>query len=111
MNATTSPPNQRASDGPDDLDHLLGRFFRGEVPSPWPTLAAPVKSPISNSGSSSLSAGRMALAASVAALLAGGWFLSGRLPSDAPAGSLDNSSATVPHGLRIHGTQPANPQR
>jgi hypothetical protein len=106
MIATTSSSNQRAGDGPNDIDRVLGEFFRSEVPNPWPSLAAPVKAPTSRVESSSLSAGRMALAASIAALLASGWFLSGRLPSPAPsAGSPDSGSATVPRGLRTGGTQ------
>jgi hypothetical protein len=107
MIANASPPNQRAGDGPEDIDRLLGTFFRSEVPNPWPQLAVPVKTLRFPVASRSLSSGRMALAASVAALLAGGWFLSGRLPGPVPsAGSLDNGSATVPSELRtapVHG--------
>jgi hypothetical protein len=111
MIANASLPNQQADDGPDDLDRLLGEFFRNEVPSPWPPLAAPVKTPVSRVGFGSWWTGRMALAASVAALLVGGWLLSGRLPGPVPTGSLDNGSATVPSVLRNGGVQPSHRQR
>jgi hypothetical protein len=104
MTASTSPPNQRAGDGPEDIDRLLGAFFRAQAPNPWPQLAAPIKTPRAPAGSMTLSGGRMALAASVAALLAGGWLLSGRLPNLAPsAGTPDNGAATLPRDMR---TQP-----
>jgi hypothetical protein len=112
MIANTSPTGQQGGDGPEDIDRLLGTFFRGEVPNPWPPLAAPVTTtPVSKLSSSSLSAGRMVLAASIAALFIGGWFVSGRLPGPAPTGSLDNGAATVPHDLRPGGTQPSHRQR
>ncbi|HEY1379622.1 MAG TPA: hypothetical protein VGF55_22655 [Gemmataceae bacterium] len=103
MNATTSP----ISDGPDDLDRRLGAFFHGEVPTPWPTLKAPVTTPVQVRGGT-LTAGRLALAASVAALLAGGWLL-GRLPGPPAAGSLDNGTATVPMDLRPGDSHPMTP--
>jgi hypothetical protein len=106
MTATTSPPTNRSGDGPDEIDRLLGDFFRGEVPTPWPTLRAPVASPVRPRTRESLRSGRLALAASVAALLVGGWLLGGRLPNLPPdAGSLDNSKATLPRELRP-GTPP-----
>jgi hypothetical protein len=108
MIATTSPTNRR---GPDDLDDLLGRFFRGEVPTPWPETPAPVITPAVSHRPAARSAGRVALAASVAALLAGGWFLSGRLPAPAPsAGSLESGGAVVPSTLR-NGALPSHPHR
>jgi hypothetical protein len=103
MIATSSPPSQQAGDGPDDIDRMLGKFFRSEVPAPWPPLSVPVKMPARQYSSGTLSTGRMALAASVAALLAGGWFVSGRLSGPMPAtGSLENGAATVPANLRTN---------
>src|SRR5207247_4249060 len=69
MNPTTSPP---PTDGhpPENLDRLLSVFFRGEVPSPWPTLKAPVTLAAPRTAGI-LPASRLALAASVAALLLG----------------------------------------
>jgi hypothetical protein len=109
MNATTSPPNQSPGRGPDEVDRLLTAFYAAEVPTPWPALAAPSVVPIRGRGG--LSAGRMALAASVAALLAGGWFVSGRLPMAPEPVSLDGMKATVPSDLRPSSTLPTPPAR
>jgi len=112
MNVTTSPAN-RPGDGPEEIDRLLAAFYSGEVPTPWPDFRAPVVSVGRRRGTGSLSAGRMALAASVAALLAGGWYLSGRLPVAPPNPlSLDSGNAVVPSELRA-GTSPlpAPPRR
>jgi hypothetical protein len=105
MNVTTSPAN-RSGDGPEEIDRLLAAFYSGEIPTPWPDLRAPVVTAVHGRGAGSLSAGRMALAASVAALLAGGWYLSGRLPMAPPNPlSLDAGNAVVPSDLRP-GTSP-----
>jgi hypothetical protein len=99
MNPTTSPP-QTDGHPPEDLDRQLSAFFRGEVPSPWPLLKAPV-SPAVPRTAGILPTSRLALAASVAALLLGGWFVSTRLPGlPGPAGSLEAGSASVPKELR-----------
>ncbi len=109
MTPTTPPSHHAAGDGPDDLDRRLRAFFRREVPSPWPTLIAPA-GPTPARGSRSLTAGRMALAASITALLAGGWLLSGRLPGRQPsAGSLETGTATVPMDLRPGDSHPMPP--
>jgi hypothetical protein len=106
MIASTSPLRANA---PDDGERQLIEFFRGEVPAPWPAAPMPVRPTVAFRHSSPLSGGRLALAASVAALLIGGWFLSGRMPSPAPGGSLDDTKATVPSNLR-GGATPANPR-
>jgi hypothetical protein len=100
MNATTAPPS--AGDlAPDDLDHLLSAFFRAEVPSPWPRLKAPLATPAVRPSESPLAASRLVLAASVAALLAGGWTLSAWLPDPPTAdGASHPGGATVPKELR-----------
>jgi hypothetical protein len=68
-----------------DLDQLLSDFFRSKMPHPWPepampdeqpkTLPLPARKPMPRRSSWP---SRFALAASVALLLAGGWFLSGK---------------------------------
>jgi len=64
--------------GPDELDILLGKFFRAQMPHPWPRLTAPITDtpPISSWWMRSRS--RLALAASVAILIVGSWWLAGR---------------------------------
>jgi hypothetical protein len=107
MNASTPPQGQPpAGDGPlDDLDRRLRAFFRSQVPSPWPRLRAPATVA---RGRGPLPASRLALAASVAALLAGGWLLGHRLPSPpAPGGVLQDDTAKVPPELRRSADHPA----
>src|SRR5206468_3382357 len=104
MNPTTSPA--QTGHPPEDLDRLLRAFFLAKMPSPWPVLKAPVSLATARTAGV-LPASRLALAASVAALLLGGWFVSNRLPGlPGPAGSLDAGSATVPKELRRTPPQP-----
>jgi hypothetical protein len=74
----------------DDLDQMLRAFFQAEMPNPWPSAPEaapqPVLLPAAKSGASGLSPltrSRLALAASVALLVAGPLFLAGR--QDKPA--------------------------
>jgi hypothetical protein len=103
MNLLDAPP-EPSSD--DDLDRLLTTFYRAEMPHPWPKLAPPLRvRPATVEGDprrSVLTHSRLTLAASVAALVAGGWLLSGRLPVAAPGPgvSLEGGSAKVPKELR-----------
>jgi len=78
----------------DDVDRLLSDFFRAELPNPWPAAPVPDEQPQSlplstrkpmQRGSALRS--RFALAASVALLLIGGWFLSGKFEDVSGAGS------------------------
>lgn len=82
---------------PDDLDGLLRSFFRSEMPDPWPTMTAPaIENPTPTWWSRSRS--RLALAASVALLLVGSWFLSASAPEyTAPvvSGPRDTSSGNA----------------
>ena len=108
MNQTSSPPSAGGLP-PEDLDRLLSAFFRGEMPSPLPRLKAPTV-PVVARRAGILPTSRVALAASVAALLAGGWYLSTRLPAlPGPAGSLNNGTATVPKELRRAPDRPLPP--
>ncbi len=66
----------------DDLDGLLGEFFRSEMPHPWPDTPetdeqpAILSLPLTPRRSRSLFRSRLALAASVAFLLAIPWVIS-----------------------------------
>jgi hypothetical protein len=62
----------------EDIDGLLTRFFRSEVPKPWP--AAPTASGMAIPDAASGSRGgraRLTLAASVAAILVACWAVAG----------------------------------
>jgi len=88
---------------PDKVDRLLTDFFRAELPSTWPE-APPIRTatPVTRRGRDSLSHSRVALAASIAAMLIGGWLLSGRMsaPLNRPA-SFEDTTATRPAEMRL----------
>ena len=77
-----------------DLDGLLSDFFRSELPKVWPgpptsdeqpkTIPLAARKPFSRW---SAVRSRLALAASIALLLAGGWFLSGKFEDVSGSGS------------------------
>lgn len=76
----------------DPLDALLRSYFRSEMPRPWPASPQCRRLAPRRDGTNRFSvSSRLALAASVALLLIGGWLLSGRLtgpevPSVGPMG-------------------------
>ncbi len=69
----------------DDLDGLLRKFFKSQLPQPWPAPQARVSVTSSKryAVGRSLVRGRWALAASVALLFLGSWLLPNRLTPDA----------------------------
>jgi len=86
----------------DDLDRLLSDFFRSELPHPWPEAKIPDEQPKSlparkSSPRWATFRSRFALAASIALLLVGGWFLSGRFEEVPGSGSLGNRNEATPH--------------
>src|SRR5262245_15171542 len=86
-----------------DLDRLLSDFFRSEMPHPWPeltipdeqprTLPLPARKPMPRRSSWR---SRFALAASIALLLAGGWFLSGKFAGISRSGGTFNRPSATP---------------
>jgi hypothetical protein len=65
----------------DKIDPLLRAFFRAEIPDPWPAApATPEPTPHVVRRRGSLWRSRLALAASVARLVIGQWFLAGAFP-------------------------------
>jgi len=95
--------SQRADgQGPDALEHLLRDFFQAELPRRFPLPALPVvERPASSWWTRSRS--RLALAASVALLVAGSWWLAGRtLAPSTPTIGLhgDKDSGTAGVGVR-----------
>ena len=65
-----------------ELDAMLRDFFRAEMPDPWPTLRLPASSSLASRRSGSVQfRSRSALAATVALLAAGSFFLARGLPT------------------------------
>jgi hypothetical protein len=88
---------------PDKFDRLLTQFFRAELPATWPKAPRTrSKSSLARPGADPLSHSRFVLAASIAAILIGGWLLAGRLsaPPHRPA-SFDETTATRPPEMRL----------
>jgi hypothetical protein len=80
----------------DELDRLVGAYFRAELPAKWPAAPRPVEKIAYRSAPPAVDPSvksRWALAASVAMLLGGCWYLSGHL----------NDGKTKP-GLNLEGT-------
>ena len=70
-----------------DIDAVLGAFFKGEMPRPWPAFQPPRGRilPFRPAKPSRFARGsRLALAASVLLLLLCGWLLSDKFPGPAP---------------------------
>jgi hypothetical protein len=69
---------------PDELETLLSSYFRAEMPAPWPApplMRATPQQPAAARTARGLTRSRMALAASVALLIAGTVAMPGRSPS------------------------------
>jgi hypothetical protein len=87
MYAFERPPVDLPNDGrpADDLDGLLREFFRAQLPEPWPAFRFPSKSStLPLTAPPSRWAGlrsRFALAATVALLVLGSFFVSDLLPT------------------------------
>jgi hypothetical protein len=85
MNVVQPPPMQPG----DDLDGLLRKFFRRQLPNPWPPprLLSDVSSCQRRpANGQNLMRSRWTLAASVALLLFGSWLLPNRFTTDARTG-------------------------
>ncbi len=97
---------------PDDLDDLLRRFFRSELPDPWP--APPQLSPASRAQGQQPPqpprrrwfprSSRLALAAAISFFLAGYLALVGAFPTSAP--SRESIRPTTGHNDRIREVVP-----
>lgn len=85
----------------DDLDRLLSDFYRSQLPRPWPKppVAGEQTEPRPHSARKPMQRwsalrSRLALAASIALLLAGSWFLSGTFADvSGSGGSYKNEEA------------------
>lgn len=91
----TSPTNSnRQSEG---VDRMVGDYFRSEMPNPWPVAPQPwaEKAVLSASATHSTSRSRWALAASVAVLVGGCWYLSGHLTDGRKRPDMMNLNGTA----------------
>jgi len=99
----------------DDLDALLGAFYRAQLPTPWPAFQAPARSRTLPLRPDSVRpwpvlASLLALAASVALLLLGFWLLPGaRRPEGVKLRGIGGSEAR-PGGLLAPGATPSGTQ-
>jgi hypothetical protein len=97
------PPNLSPRSGPpDDLDRVLGRFFKAQVPQPFPTLrlpepSRPAPARVLASGDTGYRS-RLTLAVSAALLLGGGLYLSGQFAPAPHPGIGDKATATGEKG-------------
>jgi hypothetical protein len=90
------------------LDRMLSAFFKAELPSPFPALKMPSRAElplpaVSPSGSRApLSNSRLSLAASVALIIGGCWYLSGQItnPVERPSLGKGDDSAKLPSELQ-----------
>jgi hypothetical protein len=88
MNIFERPSPEHASPGrsADEVEGLLREFYRAEMPDPWPQLRPPTEQPSSAAPAPwrgwGLLRSRLALAASVALLVAGHLALAHSVPGD-----------------------------
>jgi len=103
----------RNSPSGDELDALLGAFFKAEKPDPWPAFQAPQSRPqllpfrpaSAPARSWQVLATRAALAASVTLLLLGSWLLPGSLPTPRNGGTIPTEGeGTAGRNILPHGT-------
>ena len=100
---------------PDELDALLSAFFRAEMPNPFPAFKAP-KAPPAPANWLVRSRSRLALAASIAALIAASWWMAGRnaeyvTPITVPStgsGTAEKVGPPQPEKMQPNKTAPAN---
>jgi hypothetical protein len=104
--------------GSDELEGVLREFFRAQLPDPWPALMVPSEPPAKVALARpvprpwTLARSRVALAASVALLLVGSWWLLGQVSSDptswaARADFTETDQATLVRPAKIRTNRPA----
>ncbi len=92
---------------PEAVDRLLGDYFKAQMPKQWaaprPAGARPAAAPATDT----LTPSRWALAASVALLIGGGWFVTQFADNGKPKNTtnLDDGTANVKH-LKDLGKKP-----
>ena len=94
MNTNSNHPTRPEN----DIDRVVGEFFRSQLPRPWPAAPKPwvEKASLSTPSARAASRSRWALAASVAVLVGGCWYLSGHLTNgrERPDTNFDGTADT-----------------
>jgi hypothetical protein len=107
-------PRERPTDG--DLDGLLHKFFRAQMPDPWPAWQSPERSPTaqrrSAAGGRTLRVGRAVLAASLLVLLIGQLAFTRLAPEARPGQAADPADSRELEATRpqIGSPQPRPPR-
>jgi len=106
--------NQLPTPSGDQVDRLLTAYYRSEMPANWPNAPEPwatPATPATGRKSHSQSRSRWALAASVALLIGGCWYVSGQMTDGKKrAGlNLDGGDANVGHIKKIEKDKPKTP--
>jgi hypothetical protein len=97
---------------PTDLDGLIDRFFRAEMPEPWPVWKPPATLPVPMGGGllrrRSLFRSRLALAASLLILLIGQVFVAGMFPSYSRFAAVSERGKTEATHRKVRIPKPAS---
>jgi len=103
MSTNIRIPKARPQEG-DGLDRLIAAYFRAEMPANWPAAPQPwAEKPhvAADNHISPARRSRWALAASVAILIGGCWYLSGHLTDGQKKGpNLDDTTAKMPKEIK-----------
>jgi hypothetical protein len=95
---------------PTDLDGLIHRFFRTQMPEPWPVLKPPAMPAVLTEAAlfrrRSLFRSRLTLAASLVILLFGQFFVSSRLPSYSRFATVGDSGKTEATHRKLRSPKP-----
>jgi hypothetical protein len=94
----------------DEIDRLLTAYYRSEMPANWPEPPRPWTEParIARTSGTSSNRSRWALAASVALLIGGCWYLSGQITDGRPKKDLrlEEGTANPPKVIKDHLPKP-----
>lgn len=98
--SVVEPPSRKPG---DELDELLRRFFRSQLPQPWPALRLPASEhPRWPALGRSLARSRWALAASVALLLLSSLLLPSRFTSNVSSENGPGDQLIADNPQRLH---------
>lgn len=113
MTTNTPQPNVPG----DEVDRLLGAYFRAQMPAKWPAAPTPTNAPAGPTrpeparGADPATKSRWALAASVALLIGSCWYLSGQATSGhrRPDTTLTDTTADAKHAKDAGKDPPKRP--